>query len=111
MSEPHRTPGPLGGSSSGSTGRRPGPVGHDPRAQAKALGAADAQSLVRAALPSVFEHVTSAQWRQIQKVLDAAVVDPIVKAEADAFYAQSVTHSGSLTFHDAARVRRSDRAM
>ena len=111
MSEPHRTPGPLGGSSSGSTGRRPGPVGHDPRAQAKALGAADAQSLVRTALPSVFEHVTSAQWRQIQKVLDAAVVDPIVKAEADAFYAQSVTHSGSLTFHDAALVRRSDRAM
>jgi hypothetical protein len=75
------------------------------------LGAADAQSLVRAALPLVFEHLTSAQLRQMQKVLDAAVVDPVVKAEADALYTQSVTYSGSLTFHDAALVRRSDRAM
>jgi hypothetical protein len=75
------------------------------------LGAADAQSLIRAALPYAFAHLTSAQLRQIQKVLDAAVIDPVVKAQADALYAQSVTHSGSLTFHDAALVRRSDRAM
>lgn len=107
----HRSPGPMGTSSDTNTGQPPGPAGYDPRKQAKELHAANAQEIVRASLPFVIEHMTAAQFNRMQRVLDAEVVDPVVKAEADAVYARSTKYSGSLVFHDAALVHRYEQMM
>ena len=42
---------------------------------------ADARTLITSALPLVAQHITSAQFGQMQKVLDAAVVNPVVQKE------------------------------
>jgi hypothetical protein len=107
----HHPPGPLGTASNADVGRGPGLAGYDPRHQAKALNAADARTLVKSALPAVLPQMTAAQLRQMQTVLDAAVVDPVVKAEADALYRRAVSYVGSLTVRDPVLVRRADRAM
>ena len=111
MTRDHRPPGPLGTSSSGGGGRQPGPLGLDPRSRAKVLKAADARELLQTSLPVVLEHLTVKQVQQMQRVLDAAVVDPEVRKEAQAFYDRSKVTSGSLTVQDQAMVHRGDRAM
>jgi hypothetical protein len=111
MTEHGRAPGPVGNSASGG-GRRPGPHGVDGRQRANALKAADAYTLLQAKLPFVLEHMTEKQIQQMQKVLDAAVVDPEVKKEADDLYRRSVVdYIGSQPVRDKGMVRRSDRAM
>jgi hypothetical protein len=112
MTQHGRAPGPVGNSPSGG-GRAPGPQGVDRRGQrARALKAADAYTLLQAGLPFVLEHMTEKQIQQVQKVLDAAVVDPEVKKEADDLYSRSFKGKfGSQEVRDQGMVRRSDRAM
>lgn len=61
------------------------------RKRAIALHAADAGELVKAKLPFVFQAMTPAQIGQVQKVLDAAVVDPVVDREYDDAMRKSIT--------------------
>ena len=51
------------------------------RKRAIALKVADAHTLINSALPFVAQHMTPAQLGQVQKVLDAAVVNPAVQKE------------------------------
>ena len=78
----------------------PAKTGSDPilerRQRAKALKAADARTLLKASLPFVLEHMTDEQVQQMQRVLDAAVVNPDVQKEAEDLYRRSiVAQSGS----------------
>jgi hypothetical protein len=54
------------------------------RRRATALKAADARTLLRAALPFVLEKMTDKQIQQMQRVLDAAVVNPEAEKEVQA---------------------------
>lgn len=92
--------------------RRPNSKDLKRRQRAKALKAADARSLLQGSLPFVLERMTEAQIQQMQRVLDAAVINPEVKKEANELYRQSITaRSGSLVLRDPKKVRRADRAM
>jgi Domain of unknown function (DUF4157) len=92
--------------------RRPASKDRKRRQRAEALGAADARSLLQASLPFVLAHMTDDQLQQMQKVLDAAVVNPDVQKEADDLYRRSiVAQSGPLISRDPRRVRRAERAM
>jgi hypothetical protein len=64
-------------------------MGYD-RKRAIALKAADATELLKASLPFLFNKMTKAQIQQVQKVLDAAVVNPAVEKEANEIYRKSV---------------------
>ncbi|MDQ2980623.1 MAG: hypothetical protein M3R62_15550 [Acidobacteriota bacterium] len=76
------------------------------------MKAADAFTLLQARLPFVLEHMTEKQVQQMQRVLDAAVVNPDVEKEAADLYRRSITaQSGSLSNRDPRMVRRGDRAM
>lgn len=56
------------------------------RKKAIALGAVDARSLLTRSLPKVIERMTPSQIDQVQKVMDAAVINPVIKKEADEVY-------------------------
>ena len=89
--------------------RTPGPLG---RQQAKALNAADARTILRAALPFVLKNMSEKQLDHMQRVLDAAVVNPAVEKEANDIYRRSVrAQSGSLVMRDEKMVRRAYRVM
>lgn len=82
------------------------------RRKAKALNAQDATYLLAPPLPVVLSHMTPSQINQVQKVLDAAVVNPVVKKEAQDLYRRSVTHRAvSVYTVDEKTERRGDRAM
>jgi len=82
------------------------------RQRAKALKAADARTLLHASLPFVLAHMTDEQVQKMQRVLDAAVVNPDVRKEAEGLYRRSiVAQSGSLIIRDPKMVRRAFRAM
>jgi hypothetical protein len=92
--------------------RRPSVAERKRRTRATALKAADAPSLLQASLPFAAARMSAEQVGQVQKVLDAAVVNPEVKKEADAIYRKSViAQSGSLVNRDPDIVRQSDRKM
>ena len=77
-----------------------------------ALKAADARTLLQAELPFVLEDMTDAQVQQMQKVLDAAVLDPEIEQEAQEYYSRStLAMVGSQTIQDPAMVRRGDQVM
>jgi hypothetical protein len=65
------------------------PRPHD-RKKAIALKAADARTLLNSALPYVVTAMTAAQLGQVQKVLDAAVVNPSVRKEYEDLMRKSV---------------------
>lgn len=89
--------------------RTPGPLG---RQQAKALNAADARTILRAELPLVLKHMSEKQLDHMQRVLDAAVVNPAVEKEANDIYRRSVrAQSGSLVMRDERMVRRAYRVL
>lgn len=67
----------------------PGPQG---RQRAVALGAADARTLIRSALRVVASTMTDAQIGQVQKVLDAAVVNPALEKEYDELMRRSIVN-------------------
>jgi hypothetical protein len=90
---------------------RPSAAERRRRSRATALKAADARGLLQTSLPFALEHMTAEQVRQMQRVLDAAVVSPEVQKEADELYRRSViAQSGSRVTRDAAMVRRAERA-
>jgi hypothetical protein len=92
--------------------RRPTSKDLKRRQRAKELKAADARTLLQASLPFVLAHMTNDQVQKMQRVLDAAVVNPDVRKEAEDFYRRSiVAQSGSVTNRDPILVRRAERAM
>ena len=75
-------------------------MGHD-RHNAVALKAADAKTLLSSALPFVLKHLTAQQLDQVQKVLDAEVVNPEIIKKSDEIYKHSViAQSGDLVMRD-----------
>ena len=82
------------------------------RARAIALKAADARQLLQKHLPYILNVLTPTQIAQVQRVLDAEVVNPMVVKEANEVYRRSVTaRSGNLVLRDQKLVDRSDRIM
>ena len=57
-------------------------MGHN-RHNAVALHAADAKELLNSALPFVYKQMTADQIDQVQKVLDAVVVNPEIMKKAN----------------------------
>jgi hypothetical protein len=75
-------------------------MGHD-RHNAVALKAADAKTLLNSTLPFVLKHMTAQQLDQVQKVLDAEVVNPEIIKKFNDMYRQSViAQSGDLVMRD-----------
>jgi len=96
----------------GTAGRHLSPVDRKRRRRATAMKAADAHAVLRASLPFVLEHMTDTQVQQMQKVLDAVVLDPQIQKEAEEIYRRSIlASSGSVFIRDEAMVRRGDRVM
>ncbi|MGD9563528.1 MAG: hypothetical protein AB7F88_16035 [Pyrinomonadaceae bacterium] len=96
-------------------------MGHD-RKRAIALKAADARELIGKELPVVLKHMSRAQVEHVQKVLDAAVVNPVVQQEykdalrrsivtggRDGGSYESVYQNGRMVLRDVRLRRRADR--
>jgi hypothetical protein len=84
----------------------------DDRQRAIALKAADARTLLQKHLPYVLHVLTPAQLAQVQRVLDAEVVNPEVAKQANEVYRKSVTaQSGNLVLRDERTVNRAYRIM
>lgn len=85
---------------------------HDPRERGKALAAATvADVMVRNSLLQVLATMAAPDIKKMQRVLDAAVVDPLVKDEATALYNQSKRIYGELVVFDPVLRRKGDQAM
>src|SRR5687768_11138900 len=86
-------------------------MGRD-RKRAIALRAADARELIGKSLPMVLKYMTQDQVAQVQRVLDAAVVNPSVEKEYTDLRKRSiVAQSGDLVMRDERIVQRADRAL
>ena len=84
----------------------------DDRKQAIALKAPDARTLLQKHLPYVLTVLTPAQLAQVQRVLDAEVVNPEIAKQANDVYRKSVTaQSGNLVLRDEKTVHRAYRIM
>lgn len=84
----------------------------DDRTRAIALKAADARALLQKHLPYVLHVLTPAQLAQVQRVLDAEVVNPEIAKQANEVYRKSVTaQSGNLVMRDQKTVDRAYRIM
>jgi hypothetical protein len=84
----------------------------DDRTRAIALKAADARALLQKQLPYVLHVLTPAQLAQVQRVLDAEVVNPEIAKQANEVYRKSVTaQSGNLVLRDEKMVNRAYRIM
>jgi hypothetical protein len=82
-------------------------MGHN-RHNAVALHAADAKELLNSALPFVYKQMTADQIDQVQKVLDAVVVNPEIMKKANEIYAKSViTQTETFVYRDQKMVDRS----
>lgn len=82
------------------------------RRKAKTLNAQDANVLLTSSLSVVFPYLTQRQVDQVQKVLDAAVVNPVVKKEQEDLYRRALTHrAGNLVMRDPRMERRADQAI
>ncbi|MEQ1763661.1 MAG: hypothetical protein ABL984_10995 [Pyrinomonadaceae bacterium] len=80
------------------------------RKRAIGLKAADAKQLLQKHLPYILKVLTPAQLAQVQKVLDAEVVNPVIAKEANEVYRKSViARSGNIVMRDQKLVDRSDR--
>ncbi|MEO5704034.1 MAG: hypothetical protein ABIZ52_05465 [Candidatus Limnocylindrales bacterium] len=105
----------AGASAMGATARKPvqrRPTAADRKRRSRAAGlkAADARSLIAASLPFAAGQITADQIAQMQRVLDAAVVNPEVKREAAALDKKAViAESGGYQNLDQSVVRRADR--
>jgi hypothetical protein len=84
----------------------------DDRKRAIALKAADARTLLQRHLPYVLTVLTPAQLAQVQRVLDAEVVNPEVAKQANDVYRKSViAQSGAIVMRDEKTVNRAYRIM
>lgn len=82
------------------------------RKRALELRAADARALLSAKLPYVLPHITTAQLQSVQKVFDAAVVNPAVQKDYAVALQRSVrSQHGSLVHRDPDMVRQADRIL
>lgn len=82
------------------------------RKRAIALGAISVSTLLNSAgLSGVFAQLTANQVHQLQRYLDAAVIDPAVKSEANAVYQKGTKVYGNLVYTDPATQHRVDRVM
>jgi hypothetical protein len=85
------------------------PYGPEHRRRAAELGALDAKALI-ATIPGLLEVMTPAQVRQVQMVLDAAMLNPVLRKEADdAYKASVVAQSGNLVMRDPDKERRANK--
>jgi hypothetical protein len=91
--------------------RRPAAADRARRARATTLKAADARELLKASLPFVLERMTNDQVAQVQKVLDAAVINPEVQKEANDILRRGTRQYGTISMTDKAAERKSDRVM
>jgi hypothetical protein len=82
------------------------------RKRATGLHAQDARALLQAKLPFVLQNLTAAEVSQLQKVLDAAVIDPELEKEAKKYYDRAGvwTSEGSAIWDEGAK-RKADRIM
>ena len=84
----------------------------DPRPRAKALGGATAREAILASpVAMVYFKMTAVQIGQMQRALDAVVLDPVISSEAKAAYQRGTKVYGQIVTHDPAAVRRSDQIM
>jgi hypothetical protein len=82
----------------------------DDRKRAIALKAADAKTLLQRQLPYILSVLTPAQLAQVQRVLDAEVVNPEIAKEANEVYRKSVKQqAGALVVRDEKMVHRAYR--
>ena len=82
----------------------------DDRKRAIALKAADAKTLLQRQLPYVLSVLTPAQLAQVQRALDAEVVNPEIAKEANEVYRKSVKQqAGALVVRDERMVHRAYR--
>ena len=89
------------------SGIYPGPHG---RSKAVALKALEARQLIGAAFPLILNMMSPGQVGQVQKVLDAAVVNPAVKKEYDELMRKSViAESGGYANRDPNIVNKANR--
>ena len=80
------------------------------RKRAAALKAPRAFDVVERARPGVAAALTAAQLAQLQRVLDAAVLNPVIDKEADAIFASSYRGGqGAVVIRDSAKVAKADR--
>jgi hypothetical protein len=81
------------------------------RQKAAALNAADAKTLLNRSLPAVLKILTPAQLEQAQRVMDAAVVNPVVKKEYEDLRKKSIrAQSGAVIMRDERIERQADKA-
>lgn len=98
-------------------------MGRD-RKRAIALKAADAHEMLKTSVPFVFNHMSQAQIAQVQKVLDAAVVNPAVQQEYQQAIRGSIVeygrpggnyegvyYNGRMVLRDVHKVRRAERVL
>lgn len=84
----------------------------DDRKRAIALKAADARALLQKHLPYVLTVITPAQLAQMQRVLDAEVVNPEIAKKANEIYKNSITaQSGNLVLRNEKMVDRAYRLL
>ncbi len=82
------------------------------RKHAIELGAISLSDLLtKAGLSSILAQLTAAQIRQLQSYLDAAVIDPVVKQQADAIYRQGTIVNGQVVYTPPETQRKIDKAM
>ena len=87
-------------------------VGQQLRQRADALHADNAKALLwRSSLYFVLSRISVQQLHQIQRVLDAAVLDPEIQTAANNEYAKSARQYGSLVVRDPAAVQRAYQIM
>jgi hypothetical protein len=91
--------------------RKPSAADTRRRSRATALKAADARALLQATLPLVLERMTNDQVGQVQKVFDAAVINPGVQQEATDILRRGTKQYGSISITDKAAERKSDKVM
>jgi len=122
-----RSPGPVCGHKVGvhwtsdgtlcrSRSAAPGPSGMDlseediiRQQKARSLKSEDARALLGATLPEVLKLLTSLQIQQIQRVIDAGVINPGLTRRANEVYQQATRYSGSLVIRDPTLVRQAGR--
>jgi hypothetical protein len=84
-------------------------MGND-RKQAIALKAADARALIKSKLPYLLPLMSKAQIDQVQRVLDAAVVNPEAKKQYQELMRKAIiAQSGSIVMRDPKLERRADK--
>src|SRR5262245_48688861 len=77
------------------------------RQKAAAMHAVDAKVFLASSLPHVLRHMTPAQIQQVQRIFDAAMVNPGLQQEADALYRRSaIGRVGNDVYRDPDTVRR-----